>query len=584
MYFLRVRRASSLEICVFITCICVLFQTQIASAARNVIGIDAFRLHNQANWSNNVWGTVTVANTAYDYITVSMADQSPSSGGAYFGMQDVNFDPNAYELEVIYRPGTGNLANSFRIEARQNDGVDTNGLTMGENYAWDFPDFVNEYNAGTPDADGFLRVTRDVTAWDGQGGPAYGYDLTGDASTDFDVFENGVPNTLTEMQVQSGDDGSGALPGLELDIKSVRFVPKTPLPYVAIIDNTGISGTWGTGGGPGAYSRDDGTQFTNIVLDLQAGTGGQVAGDNSGGLYVFKAPDATTFDGNTHSIELTAKLLPNNAATQIVVEMLDLDGHSPNNATTDALAEKIDGAANQIQLIFNTADFNSTGMTTVSLPISSVLDNTNGSFIGTQVWNVDNPGDGLIDEISVYQMAINSLWQSAERLNIEIESVKIVSDSASVACDFDADGDCDPTDIDLLYGNWGAVGGAFDVDASGMVDAGDIGAWLIQASSATNPFNSAGKTFLIGDVDFDGDIDSSDLGILLNRFNDDTGLLYQSGNLNDDAFVNSSDLGLLLNGFGATSAAAAAVPEPDGLSLLLVLSGLVAGVLRRRRR
>lgn len=561
--------------CLLAVCCCVCLHALTALASTNAIGIDAFRLNNQANWSNGTWGTVTVSNSAYDYINVAMPDQSVSSGGAYFGMQDVNFDPSDYQLEVLYRPGATNLATVFRVEARQNDGTDANGMTLGENYTWEFTDFVNEYNAGTPDADGFLRVTRDVTDWDGHGGPAFGYDLTGDAVTDFNVFENGVANTLTELQVQSADDGSGALPGLDLDIKSVRFIPKNPQPYVAIVDNTGVSGLWGTGGEPGAYSRDDGTQFTNIILDMQPGTGGQDPGINSGGLFRFMAPDATTFDGTTHSIELTAKLLPNNAATQVVVEMLDLDGYSADIDMT-----KIDGSANQIQVIFNTADFNSTGMTTVSLPISSAVDGTNGSFVGTQVWNVDNPGDGLINEISIYQMGVNSIWQSAERLNIEIESVKVVSDSASPPCDFDADGDCDPVDLDLLYGNWGANGGPYDVDTSGAVDSGDIGAWLIQASSTTNPFNINAKTFVIGDVDFDGDIDSSDLGILLNNFNDNTGLLYQAGNLNDDALVNSGDLGLLLNGFGSTSAAA--VPEPAGLSLFFVFAGLAVLVRGRR--
>lgn len=155
--------------------------------------------------------------------------------------------------------------------------------------------------------------------------------------------------------------------------------------------------------------------------------------------------------------------------------------------------------------------------------------------------------------------------------------------ASGLACDFDADGECSPVDLDLLYGNWGIVGGPFDLDASGTVDAGDIGAWLTAASDVANPFNANAKTFVTGDLDFDGDVDSTDLGALLNNFGDGTGLLYQSGNLNDDLLVDSGDLGLLLNNFGATSVAVAAVPEPAGASLLLAALVLIPAILRRRK-
>lgn len=161
-------------------------------------------------------------------------------------------------------------------------------------------------------------------------------------------------------------------------------------------------------------------------------------------------------------------------------------------------------------------------------------------------------------------------------IHIDNASLSTASDRP-LTCDFDGDGQCDLVDIDMLYANWEAVGGEFDLDGSGAVDAGEIGIWLDVASLETNPFNVNAATFMIGDLDLDGDIDSTDLGILLNNFGDMNGRNYGDGNLNDDMNVDSTDLGLQLNGFGFTSAASvAAVPEPETplLTVVAILSVL----------
>lgn len=91
---------------------------------------------------------------------------------------------------------------------------------------------------------------------------------------------------------------------------------------------------------------------------------------------------------------------------------------------------------------------------------------------------------------------------------------------------------------------------------------------------------------MTGDVNFDGTINSSDLGLLLNNFGGMDNPSYEEGDLNGDGSIDSGDLGLLLNNFGfnsivlPTSASVAVVPEPSHFGWLAVL--LAAFAARRR--
>lgn len=139
-----------------------------------------------------------------------------------------------------------------------------------------------------------------------------------------------------------------------------------------------------------------------------------------------------------------------------------------------------------------------------------------------------------------------------------------LSFTVGLPCDLDGDGDCDSLDIDLLY----------------AVD-GDIDTWLTQASDPSNPAKAdAADQYILGDVNLDGDVDSTDLGVLLNNLNTThaEASMWIGGDLNDTGEVDSTDLGLLLNNFRFTSTA---VPEPHALALLSV--GLIA-ILRNRGR
>ena len=123
-------------------------------------------------------------------------------------------------------------------------------------------------------------------------------------------------------------------------------------------------------------------------------------------------------------------------------------------------------------------------------------------------------------------------------------------------------------------------------------------AWLSQAEDTGNPWKTdairnpngaARDLYAIGDLNLDGDVNSLDLGVLLNNFGSADGLPpagvgWPGGDVDADGMVDSVDLGQLLNNFGFTSAAAvASVPEPSGVHLLLL--GLVGfAALRVKRR
>lgn len=197
--------------------------------------------------------------------------------------------------------------------------------------------------------------------------------------------------------------------------------------------------------------------------------------------------------------------------------------------------------------------------------------------IGTGAFTAD-PADSILNDYALFGL-FEELLSSQVRF---LGSLLTVTTSNGLICDADSDGDCDIADLDLLYAAFGSASPELDLNGSGTVESGDIPEWLSLASDPSNTAKlDAAHVYLNGDANLDGSVNSLDLGILLNVFNDTSGLGYASGNLNDDADVNSLDLGIVLNNFNHTSLAALAVPEPRSQPFLLV--SLVGWVCLRRR-
>ena len=224
-------------------------------------------------------------------------------------------------------------------------------------------------------------------------------------------------------------------------------------------------------------------------------------------------------------------------------------------------------------LVFPRGDNNGNGWEELGIPDSESLSEaflTGSSILGASdsislgnAFDTTGPGENALT------FEVRS--PSGALFELDIEYVG----SGQLLCDFDADLDCDPDDIITLY--------------TTNPTTAEISVWLSQASDPSNPYktNSGGTVddvYVIGDVNLDGDVNSVDLGQLLNNFNSTSGVGWAGGDLNADSEVDSVDLGQLLNNFNFTSAAAAAaVPEPATATLaLLALTSLLS--LGRRRR
>lgn len=148
---------------------------------------------------------------------------------------------------------------------------------------------------------------------------------------------------------------------------------------------------------------------------------------------------------------------------------------------------------------------------------------------------------------------------------IVYDNIRVDVPSAGLDCDFVAPAGCDIDDLGALYAGTDGAPTPLTDEA--------ISAWLDQASDVTNPLKgSESHMYVSGDINLDGTVDSTDLGLLLNSFGESS-TTWGQGNLNSDAAVDSSDLGLLLNNFSFSSTVA--VPEPSTAIVLCILMGAI---------
>jgi hypothetical protein len=155
-----------------------------------------------------------------------------------------------------------------------------------------------------------------------------------------------------------------------------------------------------------------------------------------------------------------------------------------------------------------------------------------------------------------------------------INGIEISGDVSDVGlpCDFTGDGVCDIADLDeLMYVGLGGADSKYDLSGNGgTIDLADRDAFLNMIETVPGDFN------------LDGKVIAGDLNVLGGNWQKTGITSYADGDSNGDGNVNAADLNALGSNWQFGAAAAAAVPEPSSVVLLMI--ALAAGVLSRRQR
>lgn len=328
---------------------------------------------------------------------------------------------------------------------------------------------------------------------------------------------------------------------------------------------------------PYTMTLDNGTTFFNTGANFFYDRDG----DQWGELGCVPGTPGSCNDNNGMGIVSTL-----NAGDTLFIDPMDVDadGAIYFDPTTNTFTDAPSGVAGEVT-IRTYEETNGSG--TFSNPEVELLLNPlviDGDASQTLTTNLETytkaiPGTGSTLTISLDVEQVGG-DQYLIFDNLAIDGTPITG--GSLNCDADGDMDCEQDDINAMFAAFGTAG-QFDYDADGTIDADDISGWLAEASTSANLFNTSNKTYVIGDADLDGDVDSTDLGLLLNNFNSTVNLDWLDGNMNGDSVIDSTDLGQLLNNFNFTSATSvAAVPEPNTAVLLTLALFAVVGFTRRR--
>ncbi len=180
--------------------------------------------------------------------------------------------------------------------------------------------------------------------------------------------------------------------------------------------------------------------------------------------------------------------------------------------------------------------------------------------------SADIDGDGDVDNLDLYGLGDELVAAGAPQTALDA-----YVDVRIRRGDLNTDGLTNAADVEHLYASFGNTDWLEDLNADGNVDLDDVQSLVEDVVGS-----------MMGDLDLDGDIDTSDLVALQRGF----GLAsprYDQGDVNLDGLVDPTDATLLQNafGFGSTAlTAVAAVPEPG----TMLLATLLLGFVRPRRR
>ena len=270
--------------------------------------------------------------------------------------------------------------------------------------------------------------------------------------------------------------------GLNIEVKSIALSRITPNQIMGRIDsNSGITFRFGTAltygsNQPGIpvenyslqpaatdqISRFNQSGMTNLFINARTPDTGDTG--SMGYQYRFLirgGPSATTFNGSNAMVDIRARLTQPltdpNIAQSMTIFAKDLDGNDT------AAAQGADGYTYALDL----HQFNTSTMTTISVPLSTFLRGASAPFGFT------NLGDNLLSNFNMYEFGAGIL-PGGGLLKMELEYMQIRLVPPGVPGDYNNNGVVDAGDY-VLWRKGGPLQN--EVDTPGTVNAADYTAW-----------------------------------------------------------------------------------------------------------
>ncbi|MFC1759739.1 hypothetical protein ACFL2H_13395, partial [Planctomycetota bacterium] len=370
---------------------------------------------------------------------------------------------------------------------------------------------------------------------------------------------DGVPDDgLASLQIGLWD-----IPGaLNVEIGSILLKPINSTPDGTMLEfNSNIARRawrWGAFNDIAA----DITLDNNIVLDIAPAEAGDTPGTVSGGMGTAWTERELDGDAEDYEIVVKAKLGENNEATAFNVVLFDNDG-LVEIASWDP--RELEQEAEEFQFQFSTEELTEDGFVEIRQSLTDPGP-TYRQKIGASLFD----GDGEVN-LGLYGIQIQTVYNSVDRLNLEVESIRVVDTRFVVnsdPCDVNEDGTCDVADIDALTTAIVSLDtdAKFDLNNDGSVNNADLVAMVV---GELNTY--------IGDANLDGEFSSSDFVFVFGASKYETGQVasWAEGDWNGDQKFNTSDfVAAFSDGGYEKGPRPAAVPEPS--SILLVLVGFVS--------
>lgn len=377
-------------------------------------------------------------------LNIDITTDGDGVNGLFGGMgSDIvaEFDAATTQIEIAVTVDPLNVASDFRVVL-----TDSDSATTGDEFQFFFD--LTGITPGVPTV-----LTQSLL----DPGPVFNQAQFGLGIGD-EIQNYG----LRQIQIQSAFDVADRL---KIDVESVKLVdPNDPLLIefnTTTYDAQPGKFTFGTFGETGVL---DASGSTFLINADPAGTGGPAGGFGFSGLNV-------DFEATDFQIEIEAKLLPSNTADIFNLLLGDNDGDDsgPELGSDDYL------------FTVDTADFNSSEFSTVTIPLGSGTENGIETTFG-----FTNGGDGL-QNFDLSQMQIQAVADDLGVLGIEIARFSIVERPPGSPADFDDDGDVDGDDFLTWQRGFGIGASKAEGDANDdtMVNGADLAIWQTEYDAAS---------------------------------------------------------------------------------------------------